>query len=298
MTYQTLKFFQWLAQRLSPAGRQRLGNVLGAIAWRAVSKKRKQIAIGNIRATLGAGDAAEKIAAHSVTRFGRILVDMFNYCRLSKDNIGEIMTINGRENLENALALGKGAVLASGHCGNWELLGTGLTFGGYPIVGLARKQVQNNGFEQFLSEFRTIGGGKIVYSDDVRGMVRTLKNNNILYILYDQDVLPNGVWVDFLGRQTSAPPGAAVLARMADSPIVPAFITEVSPGHYEVNFYPPITASKAADKAAQVQETMQELYRTLERHIRRYPHEWLWIHDRWRVVGGNTPPAGNPSTSK
>ncbi|MCE5284957.1 MAG: lysophospholipid acyltransferase family protein [Pelosinus sp.] len=291
MTYQLVKFIGWFFLRLSPSTQLYLAKLLGLLYWLVLSQKRKNIAIKNISSTLiMPKQAARKIAKKSVSRFGKMFTDMLRYPRFTKDNISQILRIHGAENLDNALALGNGVVMATGHYGNWELLGTGLAFYGYPMVAVARRQQQNNGFERFLCEYRTMAGGKILYTTEVRDIVRVLGENRIPLILFDHDVLQNGVWVDFLGRQTSTPPGAAVLARIKNSPIVPAFITEAPDGTYDLYISPPLTVDRTQDKHLAIQETMQALSHILEQQIRRQPHEWFWIHDRWRPLKIRTTP--------
>lgn len=285
MAYRFAKFLGWVSLWLFPVGRIYLGRFLGFIFWIILSSERKQIAVENIRETLNISQQeANQIAKLSVTRFGKMLMDMFRYPRLSRQSIDQIMRIHGSENLEKALALGKGVIMASGHYGNWELLGTGLAFYGYPMVAVAKKQEQNEGFEHFLSEYRIMGGGKILYTTDVRDIVRALKEKQIPLIFFDHDVLPNGVWVDFLGRKTSTPPGAAVLAIIADSPIVPAFITEALDGTHDLYIYPSICVNNDENKTATVKKIMQQLSYLLEKHIRKHPQEWFWIHNRWRPL--------------
>jgi Lauroyl/myristoyl acyltransferase len=285
MTYRFAKFLGWVSLRLSRRGQLYLGRFLGFIFWIILSSKRKKVAVENIRATLKVSPLeARQIAKASIIRFGKMLMDMLGYPRLSKENIGQILRIHGSENLKDALALGRGVVMASGHCGNWEMLGTGLAFYGYPMVAVAKKQEQNEGFEHFLSEYRIMGGGRILYSTDVRDIVRVLKENMIPLIFFDHDVLPNGIWVDFLGRKTSTPPGAAVLAAITDAPIVPAFITEAADGTHDLDIYPPIWVNKKENKTVEIKKIMQTLSCILEKHIRKHPQEWFWLHDRWRPL--------------
>jgi KDO2-lipid IV(A) lauroyltransferase len=285
MTYWIGKWLGWVYLYLPKAGRSFLARALGAMAWIVISSKRKQIARENICHTLQLEPKeAGKIAKRSVTRFGRMLTDMLSYPRLTQENISQILRIHGMENLDQALALGRGVVMASGHCGNWELLGTGLAFYGYPMIAVARKQAQNSGFERFLSEYRVMAGGKILYTSDVREMVRVLRKNQIPLIFFDHDVLENGVWVQFMGRPTSTPPGAAVLARIGNAPIVPAFITEAADGTHDLHIHPPLMIDKSENKTADVTTVMQQLSVILEEHIRSHPHEWFWLHDRWRPL--------------
>jgi len=285
MTYQLVRCIGWIFLRLSRSAQLDISHVLGDIFWIVLSQKRKHIATQNISATLNMSEQeAKKIARKSVSRFGKMFTDMLRYPLLSKHNISQILRIHGAENIDNALILGNGVVMATGHYGNWELLGTGLSFYGYPMVAVARKQQQNSGFECFLRKYRTMAGGKILYTTEVRDIVRALGENQIPLILFDHDVQQNGVWVDFLGRKTSTPPGAAVLARIKNAPIVPAFITEAPDGTYDLTIYSPLAVVKTQDKHMYIQETMQTLSHILEEQIRKQPHEWFWIHDRWRLL--------------
>lgn len=285
MTYQLMRSISWIFLRLSRSAQLYISHALGDIFWIVLSQKRRHIATKNISATLNMSEQeAKKVAQKSVSRFGKMFTDMLRYPLLSKHNINQILRIHGAENIDNALTLGNGVVMATGHYGNWELLGTGLVFYGYPMVAVARKQQQNSGFERFLCEYRTMAGGEILYTTEVRDIVRVLSKNQIPLILFDHDVLPNGVWVDFLGRKTSTPPGAAVLARIKNSPIVPAFITEAPDGTYDLYIYPPLAVHKTQDKRTYIRETMQTLSHILEEQIRKQPHEWFWIHDRWRPL--------------
>lgn len=285
MTYQLMKCIGWIFLRLSHSAQFYFSRVLGAIFWIILSKKRKRIATENISATLDMSKQESwEIARKSVSRFGKMFTDMLRYPSFSKCNISQILRIHGAENIDDAIALGNGVVMVTGHYGNWEMLGTGLAFYGYPMVAVARKQNQNSGFERFLSEYRTMAGGKILYTTEVRDIVRALGENQIPLILFDHDVQQNGVWVDFLGRKTSTPPGAAVLARIKNAPIVPAFITEELDGTYDLSIYPSLMVDRTQDKRTCIQETMQILSNILEKQIRKQPHEWFWIHDRWRPL--------------
>lgn len=285
MTYQLVKWLGWIFLRLSHSAQIYFAHFMGAAFWIVLSKKRKNIATKNISETLNLSEqAAREIAQKSVSRFGKMFTDMLRYPQLSPNTINQILRIHGAKNIDDALALGNGVVMVTGHYGNWELLGTGLAFYGYPMVAVSRKQQQNSGFERFLSEYRTMAGGKILYTTGVRDIVRVLGENQIPLILFDHDVQQNGVWVDFLGRKTSTPPGAAVLARIKNSPIIPAFITEDPDGTYDLYIYPPLRVDRNQDKRTCIQETMQSLSKILEKQIRQYPHEWFWIHDRWRPL--------------
>ena len=133
MTYWIGKQFGRIFINL-PLGVQRwLAEFLGWAAWLALSKKRKKNAVYNICDALGVSMVeAQQIAKASVTRFGRMLATLFHYPIFSPEVVRKRDRFHGLEYLDQALSYNKGVVLASGHCGNWELLGSSLQLIGYP----------------------------------------------------------------------------------------------------------------------------------------------------------------------
>jgi len=280
MTYQLVRCIGWILLRLSRSTQLYISRILGNIFWSFLSRKRKLSVTKNISATLTMPEQeAKKIARKSISHFSKMFINMLRYPLLAKHSTNQILRIHGAENIDNALALGTGVVMATGHYGNWKLLGIGLAFYGYPMVAIARKQQQTNGFERFFREYLTMSGGKSLYTTEVQDIVRILDENQIPLIMIDHDVQPNGVWVDFLGRKTSMLPGAAILARIKNAPIVPAFITGAPDETYDLYIYPPLTVDKTQYKRTCIKETMQTLSHILEEQIRKQPHEWFWFHN-------------------
>ena len=187
-----------------------------------------------------------------------------------------------KEQLDEALKQGKGIVLATAHSSNWELLGGGLALNGYQIVGVAQKQT-NGSMDKFINEYRRVIGMDIAYKNSVRDMVRFLSEKKIVGLLMDQDADKNGVIVNFFGRKASTPQGPAVLARMSGSPIVPMFITKRSDGLYKIIIHKHIDAQNTADKKNDILNDITNLTKIIEDHIRIYPKEWFWLHNRWQV---------------
>jgi len=232
-----------------PLGVQRwLAECLGWVAWFALSKKRKKNAVSNICAALGVSVMeAQQISKASITRFGRMLATLFHYPTFSSEVVRQHVRFHGLGHLDQALSYNKGVVLASGHCGNWELLGASLQLIGYPMVAVIRPQ-RNRGFDKLIHEYRSMLGAIILQKTNVRGIVRQLKENRIPFILIDQDAHEAGIMVKFFGRWASTPTGAAVLARVAGSPIVTAFITEAPDGIHDLFLSPPMFVSQDGER--------------------------------------------------
>ncbi|MCM0757982.1 lysophospholipid acyltransferase family protein [Sporomusa sphaeroides DSM 2875] len=288
MQYYLVKFLSRIVCCLPIGIRRSLGTLIGRLCWPLVPAKRKKMATANIKRSLGVDeDRASLLAKASAVRFGPMFMEVLHMPRLTPENIGNYVKLTGQEHLEDALKLGRGAVLATAHSGNWELLGAALAMHGFPLVAVVQRQT-SHAMDKFINEYRTKAGMHVTYKTGVREMVKLLCGGKIIGLLMDQDNRRHGVFVEFFSRPASTPQGAAALGRLNHAPIVPAFITTNSDGTHTAIIHPPVMAEKTADRDHDILVTTQKLTQIIENHIRQYPQEWFWLHDRWKTP----PPAG------
>lgn len=283
MTYHFVRLFASLINALPLSCRLGVGDLIGNIGWRLLPRRRRLMMITNIKLGLSAGaEEAVAIAKACTTRFGRMMVEVFFQGKFNRNSVNQRVTFRGREHLDAALAEGKGVILATAHTGNWEMLATVLALNGYPLAAIAQKQ-HNNHMDRFINEQRQAPGTEIVYRSEVRDIVRLLDRGKIIGLLMDQDAHHKGVFVPFLGRPASTPQGPAAIARLRGAPIVPAFISEVSPGQHEVIIHPVMRVEKTGDRDADIFDMTARLTQIIENHVRQHPTEWFWLHDRWKT---------------
>lgn len=284
MLYTFLKVMSSITSMLPQAVWQGIGNILGEVCWLLVPGKRKKMAIDNIIMSLSLDKAgAYQIAKQSVTRFGRMFMEVLRMPKMNTDNIRQYVTMEHPEYLTEALSYGKGVVLATAHSGNWEMMGASLAMYGFPLVAVVQKQT-NGDMDTFINENRTRAGMHVTYKTGVREMVKMLGEGKIIGLLMDQDAHEDGVLVEFFGRLASTPQGAAALARMKGSPIIPAFITENADGTHKVILHPPEWVEKTDNREEDLLAMTQKLTNIIERHIRSVSHEWFWLHNRWKSM--------------
>lgn len=281
MTYFLIKLFSKVVCQLPVAVQRSIGEFIGNATWSIVPEKRKVMATENIVLALGVDrQAAMQIARMSWTRFGKMLMEVMAFPKIKKD-INRYVTLQGRENIDKALAYGKGIVLATAHSGNWELLGGALALNGYPIVGVAQKQA-NGDMDRLINEYRTLVGMHVTYKNGVREMIKLLGQGYVIGLLMDQDASTDGVELEFFGRKASCPQGPAFLARLKDAPLLPTFITQNCDGTHTVIIKEPFFIEKTENKQEDIKQTTERLTRIIEDHIRKHPTEWFWMHNRWK----------------
>lgn len=265
--------------------RNLLALFLGSVAVLVVPRWRMQMAEANIRECLGVSDErAKQIAADSLHRFGRMVIEVMRFPLLNEKTIHEQVQVEGLEYLEAAYAEGKGVIMATGHYGNWELLGATVALHGYPMLSITRKQ-NNSHMDKAINEFREMVGQQVTYNRGKHGLLaisRMLKEKNLLGVLFDQDTNDDGVELDLFGKRSVIPMGAAALSRIYGSPILPIFMHNNDDGTCCAKIYPPLYTPKTGDKQRDFYQVTRKLVDILEMEIINHPEMWFWVHDRWK----------------
>ena len=267
-----------------PKGAQHIfGRWLGVFFWTFVPKKRKELAVRQILECKITSDRneAERIAKESVLRFGPMMVEVLTFPQYTMETLDRKITFVGRKKLEDALAVGKGGILAASHCGNWELLGATLASYGYPLISVAQKQ-NDAGADKFIKEYRQMMKQKVTYKTGVRDMLRLMDEGAMIGLLMDQDPGFTGIVAELFGRPTLTATGPAAMARMKGTPILPIFIYSDSPYHHTIVIHEAIYCDHTKDKKEDILVTTNRLNAVLASHIQEHPEEWFWLHNRWK----------------
>ncbi len=258
---------------------------LGRVAVLVVPCWRLQMAAANVQECLGVdAKRARQIAEDSLHRFGRMVVEVLRFPLLNKDNIHELVQVEGLEYLERAYAEDKGVIMCTGHYGNWELLGATVALHGYPMLSITRKQ-NNSYMDKAINEFRQMVGQKVTYNRGGHGLLaisRMLKEKHLLGVLYDQDTNDDGVEIELFGKRSIIPLGAAALSRIYGSPILPIFLHNNDDGTCTAKIYPPLYTPRTKDKQQDFYDVTKKLVDVLEQEITAHPEMWFWVHDRWK----------------
>lgn len=286
--YAFLKFLSRLVCLLPLKFCMTVGRGLAALIWLLLPAKRKQIASENIRRCLDVSpQEVERIARESTVQFGAMFMEVLSFPKL-KGNMSSHVKVVGLEHLTNYINSpergGRGAVIAACHSDNWELMGGAFAQNGIPLVGVAKKQ-KSEGADKFINEYRTLIGMHITYRSGVREMYKMLDEGHFIGLIMDQDVgRDDGVVVKFFNRATNFVTGAASMSRFRKIPIFPAFMHKNSDGTHTLEVFPPLKVERTTDKHADIKQMTQRLASLIEEHVRKYPDEWFWLHDRWKSM--------------
>lgn len=265
--------------------RNLVASFLGGIAMLVVPDWRMKMARTNIMECLGVDEhRAYHIADMSLRRFGRMVVEVLRFPTLTKENIGNLVKIEGLEYLDACYRAGRGVIMATGHFGNWELLGGTVALLGYPMLSITRRQ-NNRYMDKLINEYRQMVGQEVAYNrgeGDFLAISRMLRKKKLIGVLFDQDTNDVGVKVNIFGKPSIIPMGSAALSRLHGSPILPIFLHNNDDGTCSAKIYPPIYAEKTEDKEKDYYRATEQMVRILEQEIIMHPEMWFWVHDRWK----------------
>ena len=218
--------------------------------------------------------------------FGKNLLEFFTMPkRLQPGFLESNIHIKNIEYFNEVLQKGKGGILVTAHLGNWEMGGTVLPALGFPlsVVALAHKDPRVN---VLFNAQREAFGAMVIQTDvAVRRIVDHLRRNRLVAILADKDFGNHGIVMDFLGRKTMIPKGAAFFSMKTGVPIVPAFFLRTDEGHFEISVHPPIEPPHLPDGKItdeEVRDYIQKYLTIIEDEIRKNPSQWLLFREFWQ----------------
>lgn len=196
-------------------------------------------------------------------------------------NLGRIETdaIPVFEQLRND---GKPALIFSAHLGNFELPAVAAAAHGLDATALYR--IPNNPYiAKVLGRIRGKTMGKMVASgrSGVVELARALQAGSHVGMLIDQR-LTKGVKVQFFGREVTANPTIARLARQIDCPIHGVRVIRKSGCSFKIEMTEEIHLPRDFEGKIDIQASMQLLTTIIEGWVREHPEQWLWLHRRFR----------------
>jgi len=263
----------WLAKALSRV-----------IYYLAVKERKKALAHLDIAFPYLPWSKKRRIAKQCFVNLGVGFVEAIRQQQIFS-NPEKFIRFEGLEELKRAHGEGKGVIVVSAHLGNWELLAAATARSGFPVTVVAR-DVEPKGINQLLLDYRGLSSVRSVLRDRpdaARELLRALKNGHVLGILIDQDTKKiAGEFVSFFGKLAYTPIGAAALARISDAPVFLGLSWR--DGGKLVFHYEPVELDRfrhLSNRDFDMALT-QNLAEKAEGFIRKFPEQWVWMHERWK----------------
>ncbi len=262
-----------------------LGRMIGRLAYYAVPRRRR-LALDNLSMSLGGSLSEEEIRNTALASFeflGMNILEFFNLPGLKAEGIKRLISVEGEEKLIEALAMGKGALVLTGHLGSWDMLSAGLAARGYSVA-LITKVSRSEALNRIWMAYRQKAGIKLFMGrGTMKESLRHLKNGGIVGFALDQNArFTEGVFVPFFGREACTLTSLALLARRTGAPVVPIYSFREGDIH-RIVIEKAMLHDNIADTDTDLIGRTRIYTQWIEKVIRLHPQQWTWLHDRWKT---------------
>lgn len=273
----------WLPFRISFG----LCSFLASLGYWILPRQRKRMLFNLNRAFGGEKDEKElkRIAVEVMRNIGRSSTEVMCWPKLGKHYLENHVTIKNPEIAIDAYKKGRGVIGLTAHLGNWEYLAAVIAnILRVPFSVIAR-DISNPWLNRLMEETRKSMNINVLYrGDSGLSIFRILKKNEGLGILADQHIRGEGIMVDFFHYPTKTLRNVAELILRSGATVVPLFIVRNKDlTKHTLIVENPLSYTLTGDKELDLKNISQTYTSLIESYIRRYPEQWMWIHNRWDV---------------
>jgi len=286
-----------------------LRKVGGAFAEMPFNSVRLQRAIDNISWCFPHWDD-RRVRAHAVEAYRHLFALAAEISitprLLSRDGYANVVEIGELKSALDDLLCGRPAILITGHCGNWELLGGTLAALGFPVHALYRP-LDMKPLDDWMHRTRSRRGLILVDKFGATERLPSLLEQGLpVGFIADQNAGDRGLFVPFFNRLASTYKTIGLLAQRYDAPVICGHARRLSGIPHADDAMAP--EADSADEAANDSQLFRyrldvvdvirpddwkdrpdplfyitaRYRRAIEAMVRRAPEQYLWMHRYWK----------------
>ncbi len=285
LEYLSLRSFVWLANFLPWKALYLLAEVLARMAW--ILGIFHKTVFENLNRAFGKERSREEIKRIAFQSYRNWIRNGCEACKykVSPTKLREMFTIEGKENLDKALAKGKGVIALIGHFGNFGLMGVRLAQEGTPFAFVMYGTSLKKG-AKLIKNMANYADLNIIHSLPRRASAQKclawLKENKILGLHGDRD-FPRGIFVDFFGYPAATTFGPTILAKKTGATILPMITIRERNNKHKILIDLPMELESTGNLEKDILLNVQRYTKILENYVRKYPEQWLWTYRRWKT---------------
>jgi Kdo2-lipid IVA lauroyltransferase/acyltransferase len=246
----------------------------------------KRTARRNIELCLPELDAAarERILKEHFRGLGIALFETAVSWWSSNERIRHATMLEGLEHLETARRAGRGALLLSAHFNTIEI-GCRALAARLPLNVMYRP-TKNEVVGEFVQSRRAVQTKRAIPRDDVRTLIKALKDGDVVWYAPDQSFRKKGAqMVTLFGIPAATNTATSRIAGMTGAMVMPYFFERLPGGGYRGVIHPPLENFPTDDPVADT----ERFNRLIEAEVRRMPDQYLWIHRRFKGLSADYP---------
>ncbi len=213
---------------------------------------------------------------------GRIAGEMPHLGKLGYFTENSRVEVKGLEILDRYLENGKGAVFASGHFANWEIMPAVIVQRGVNCE-VTYRALNNKKIDEAVRAARAAYGVTLFAPKGREGgmrLMRILAKGGSIAMMNDQKY-DTGVSSPLFGHNCMTNDAAVRLAHRFKIPIQTMSLKRTQGANFITELQEPIMLDFAKPIEEIVQSGVDTINQFLENKIKEAPEQWFWVHRRW-----------------
>ena len=275
---------------------RRIGRRIGHLAW-VLMGYRRNLAKRNLSRAMPhlANRDVARVVRGVFENLGQTAVEAVGSGRDGYDDILSRVDGEGAHWLRDATDRGDGAILVTGHFGNWEIATTA-AIAQFPHMRgkfhFVRRALKPQWLDRLVTHrFNQARFGVFPKRDSLDAMLERLDQGDVIVFPFDQHARPpDGIEVDFFGHPAWTFKSLAIIALATGAPVLPAAVWRESDGRHVLRFEEALPLIECENTNEAIRRNTLVHNRALERLVLRHPEQWYWMQRRWKPAASRRPP--------
>jgi len=252
---------------------------------------RRRVILENLHRVFGAAVPEAEIVGLAQAHYAhlwRLAGEFVRFRWLSEQKKSALIRVDNVEALARALERGKGALILTGHFGNFEVA----TIAGlrhFPHMRgrfhFIRRAIRPRWLDALVNRrFRQGGFGVVGKRGSLDVILERLEAGDLVVFPFDQHASPpDGIAVDFFGHPAGTFKSLAIMALATGAPVVPASSWREPDGSHVLRFEEALPLIECVKVNEEIRRNTRAYNAMLEILVLRHPEQWFWVHRRWKL---------------
>ncbi|MER6612999.1 phosphatidylinositol mannoside acyltransferase [Streptomyces xantholiticus] len=274
-----------VVKRLPEPAAARLGRTIADTVWKRRGKGVLRLEANLARVVPDA--SAERLAELSkagMRSYMRYWMESFRLPTWSQDRARRSFDAIDIHRLTDALASGRGVVLALPHLANWDVAGVWVTRAlGVPFTTVAERLKPESLYDRFVAYRESLGMEVLPHTGGAAfgTLARRLRDGGLVCLVADRDLSESGVEVKFFGDTARMPAGPALLAQQTGALLLPVTLWYDETSVMKGRVHPPVEVPETGTRAEKTSSMTQALADAFATGIAEHPEDWHMLQRLW-----------------
>ena len=258
--------------------------IIGTIAF-CFPHKEKRRTIENLTFIFGNDWSQKKIMtiARNVYRdLGKNAFDALYFYKHRETRLRQLVHCEDLSAFRQTYDNGRGIMAITAHCGCFEMLLHYFAQQGFSCFAIGSR-LYDKKLDTLVTRLRS--GHNIFYvhrNENPRTLLKLLKEAKVMGALIDQDTRVDGVFAHFLGKLAYTPSGAVKMAMRYDIPLFVVTTVRRDNGMHCIFISRELPLHTTGNEQEDLVRTIETINNEIGTTIRRFPSQWVWMHQRWK----------------